>query len=148
MIRISTAAILATAMLSACTTGGPSRADLQEIGRACRAPENIVGTFNMSYQLGANGEQYVIQPGPNVTQAQADRINACIAAGGPQATVAAAPASVPTIVETNGTLPLPTEYALQPGDAELWASLTTAQQQRALLFLDSGSTIRSSLTVD
>ncbi|OYX43854.1 MAG: hypothetical protein B7Z02_07820 [Rhodobacterales bacterium 32-67-9] len=44
-----------------------------------------------------------------------------------------------------GNLPLPTQYPLMPGDADLWPTLTLAEQQRALLYLKDGSTIRSSL---
>ena len=44
-----------------------------------------------------------------------------------------------------GKLPLPTEYPLMPGDAELWASLTRAEQERALQFLKDGGSIRASL---
>jgi hypothetical protein len=51
----------------------------------------------------------------------------------------------PTIA---GKLPYPGEYVLQPGDAKLWPTLTLAQQQRAIEFLKSGSTIRSSLDGD
>jgi hypothetical protein len=47
-----------------------------------------------------------------------------------------------------GQMPLPSGYPLLPGDAELWPSLTPAQQQRALQFLQDGSTIRSSLQAD
>lgn len=47
-----------------------------------------------------------------------------------------------------GKLPLPTQYPLLPGDAALWPTLTLAQQQRALEFLATGSTIVSSLKVD
>ncbi|PPB82146.1 hypothetical protein LV82_00068 [Albidovulum inexpectatum] len=47
-----------------------------------------------------------------------------------------------------GKLPLPTQYPLLPGDAELWATLTREQQERALQFLRDGSTIRASLEVD
>lgn len=43
---------------------------------------------------------------------------------------------------------LPAGYALMPGDAALWQSLTEAEQRRALAFLSDGSTIRSSLAGD
>ncbi|MCB2133105.1 MAG: hypothetical protein KDD96_12685 [Rhodobacteraceae bacterium] len=35
-----------------------------------------------------------------------------------------------------------------PGDAELWPTLTRAEQERALMFLQDGSTIRASLRTD
>jgi hypothetical protein len=47
-----------------------------------------------------------------------------------------------------GKLPLPTQYPLLAGDAALWPTLTLAEQQRALEFLATGSTIASSLKVD
>lgn len=47
-----------------------------------------------------------------------------------------------------GQLPIPNEYPLQPGDHELWVTLTPEQQARAMLFLQDGSTIRSSLEVN
>ena len=43
---------------------------------------------------------------------------------------------------------LPTQYVLQPGDERLWAGMTAPQRERALLFLQDGSTIASSLKPD
>lgn len=43
---------------------------------------------------------------------------------------------------------LPTAYPLQPGDEQLWSGMTAPQRERALLFLQDGSTIRSSLKPD
>lgn len=63
-------------------------------------------------------------------------------AGQQPASAAPPPAAGP------GKLPLPTQYPLLPGDAELWATLTREQQERALQFLRDGSTIRASLEVD
>lgn len=59
-----------------------------------------------------------------------------------------APKPAPAPRTAPGKLPLPTEYALLPGDAELWPTLTRAQQDRALLFLKDGSTIRAALRTD
>jgi len=47
-----------------------------------------------------------------------------------------------------GTLPFPNSYATLRGDEALWRTLTLAQQRRALQFLQTGSTIRSSLQGD
>lgn len=47
-----------------------------------------------------------------------------------------------------GTLPFPNQYPLMSGDSALWPRLTMAQQRRAMLFLQSGSTIQSSLMGD
>lgn len=147
----------------------------------------------------------VVKPAQGGTQAEADRINACIrskAYGGqsagmmkPVAESSAAPKGVATQSATttphytktrrgaavlsggagyhgavmeggtgySGTVSdapvkkrkarrglnsLPSGYPLLPGDEELWLSLTSAQQQRALEFLQDGSTIRSSLMPD
>lgn len=60
-----------------------------------------------------------------------------------QATKPAAAAKV-----APGKLPLPTDYPLLPGDAELWPTLTRAEQERALLFLKDGSSIRASLRTE
>ncbi|WP_162930018.1 hypothetical protein [Pseudophaeobacter sp. EL27] len=56
--------------------------------------------------------------------------------------------SVPVQRDRNGRYPLPSQYALMPGDAAIWQQLTAAEQERALLFLKDGSTIRSSLQGD
>lgn len=62
------------------------------------------------------------------------------------APVPSAPA--PYVKPAAGKLPLPTSYPLLPGDAELWQTLTRAEQERALLFLQDGSSIRASLRTD
>jgi hypothetical protein len=54
----------------------------------------------------------------------------------------------PVVKAAPGKLALPAGYALLPGDAELWPTLTREQQERALLFLKDGSTIRASLRTD
>ncbi len=54
----------------------------------------------------------------------------------------------PVVKAAPGKLPLPAGYALLPGDKELWPTLTREQQERALLFLKDGSTIRASLRTD
>lgn len=54
----------------------------------------------------------------------------------------------PVVKAAPGKLPLPAGYALLPGDAELWPTLSREQQERALLFLQDGSTIRASLRTD
>lgn len=51
-------------------------------------------------------------------------------------------------VTRRGTLPVPRQYPLMRDDAALWGNLSMAQQRRAMLFLKSGSTIRSSLLGD
>lgn len=56
--------------------------------------------------------------------------------------------AAPVVKASPGKLPLPAGYAIQPGDAELWPTLSREQQERALLFLKDGSTIRASLRTD
>lgn len=58
------------------------------------------------------------------------------------------PAKVAKPRAVAGKLPLPVEYNLLPGDKELWPTLTLTQQKRAIEFLKTGSTIRSSLQGD
>ncbi len=47
-----------------------------------------------------------------------------------------------------GRLPLPNQFPLMNGDAALWPRMTMDQQRRALQFLQTGSTIQSSLQGD
>lgn len=80
-------------------------------------------------------------------------INRCVRAvtGTPQRirNVQAGAGSAPSATHAvRGALPLPSQYPLMRGDAALWGNLTMAQQRRAMQFLQSGSTIRSSLFGD
>lgn len=67
-------------------------------------------------------------------------------------TTRVAPTKTRTVVRSNkpkdGKLALPTQYPLMKDDAALWPTLTLEQQKRAILFLQSGSSIRSSLEGD
>ncbi|MGB3316580.1 MAG: hypothetical protein WBB85_19445, partial [Albidovulum sp.] len=62
----------------------------------------------------------------------------------------AAPSATPVKVPKTpkGKLPLPVQYPLLPGDTELWPTLSREQQDRAMLFLQDGSTIRASLRTE
>ncbi len=150
------------AALSACaTSSGPDYA-LQ-----CMFEVDAPG----EYEYAAGVLEPTVFPSRGGTQAGADAINACIVRKANDARIAATTrtgqqvqttASGDRVVRTvtygtppqsqrrtsGGSLPLPTQYPLQPGDEALWPTLTIAQQQRALLFLESGSTIRSSLAED
>ncbi len=129
-------ALTAAAMLSACAGGQYlTKAEM----RACLAEAGITGGYRETFELRGNRQIVRVHPGPTVTDAQAATANACIerATAAPDGTL-----------DRAGGLPLPTQYALMPGDAELWPQLTLAQQQRAMRFLDDGSTIRSSLRGD
>ena len=131
------AALAAAVTLSACAGGQYlTKAEM----RACLAEAGITGGYRETFELRGNRQIVRVHPGPTVTATQAATANACIE----RAT--AAPDGVAE--RSGGGLPLPTQYALMPGDAELWPQLTLAQQQRAMRFLDDGSTIRSSLRGD
>ncbi len=69
-----------------------------------------------------------------------------------RATTRVAPTTTRTVARRgksrNGKLALPTQYPLMQGDAALWSTLTLEQQKRAILFLQSGSSIQSSLLGD
>lgn len=95
--------------------------------------------------------------GPTVTAEQAAIANQCLQRALPGAVtesearaLSGAEAGAATAIPSGstGALPLPSQYPLMPGDAALWPSLSTAQQERALAYLQSGSTIRSSLLPD
>ncbi|MBT0958105.1 hypothetical protein IV417_11970 [Alphaproteobacteria bacterium KMM 3653] len=48
-----------------------------------------------------------------------------------------------------GKIPFPSGYVAElPGDRALWETMSVEQQQRALAFLSTGSTIQSSLYGD
>jgi len=82
-------------------------------------------------------------------------INRCVTAAGgttrPQAstvrttTVRTASTTTPSVP---GTMPFPTGFPVLEGDVALWATLTQEQRRRATLFLQTGSTIQSSLQGD
>ncbi|WP_141246431.1 hypothetical protein [Actibacterium ureilyticum] len=101
----------------------------------CTAEAGITGTYSTVYTMDGGT---AIVPGPDVTEDQARIANACLRRLG----------SARTPVRPRGTASIPSEYPLQPGDAQLWQSLTPEQQRRALDFLRDGSTIRSSLQPD
>ena len=78
-------------------------------------------------------------------------INRCVAAASGRAvtrTRKTRTANIAPVMVERGTLPLPRQYPLMSGDTALWPSLSMAQQRRAMLFLQSGSTIQSSLLGD
>lgn len=76
-------------------------------------------------------------------------INRCVStATGQKTTVGRIQAGAAGAQALQGTLPVPRQYPLMRGDAALWDQLTMSQQRRAMLFLQSGSTIRSSLMGD
>ncbi|MCV2870121.1 hypothetical protein OEW28_15940 [Defluviimonas sp. WL0002] len=110
--------------INACLVGAGAPALQREVTVSVPTPERE-GASVLSEGAGYYGSSLV-----EVTIAPAD----------------AAPASY--VKPAAGKLPLPESYPLLPGDAELWATLTREQQERALLFLQDGSTIRASLRSD
>jgi len=134
--------------LSACGTSGPP-----EFVLACQFEVNPPG----SYDYPAGVPVPTVKPGPGGTQDGADALNVCIRRKAAEAGVTTVSKPAPG-AEANpkrvaqmtapGILPLPTQYPLEPGDAALWPTLTLEQQQRAILFLQDGSTIKSSLKGD
>ena len=121
----------------------------------CKNALNVPGPYvTLTIQYGSSAREVQITPEKGIGRENAKRINVCardrLLASSPQ------PASTPELQETvvaragvaRGKVPLPSEYPLMPGDEQLWAQMTEAQQQRALQFLSGGSTIRSSLSGD
>ncbi|MEO0341825.1 MAG: hypothetical protein AAF198_00165 [Pseudomonadota bacterium] len=50
--------------------------------------------------------------------------------------------------DVRSSLPIPTGFPISRAEQEIWPKLTLAQQERALVFLLSGSTIHASLKSD
>lgn len=153
MNRISgllAALLLAPLMLAACTDGQPDAFDqtLQTCLRSTGAP----GAYTANRrETGENGLP-VIRAGAGATIRGEVLMNGCVEArmtstAGASGSVAvvSAPVVKPAKGPNKGGLALPSGFALMAGDAELWNSLSRAQQERALQFLKNGSTIRASL---
>ena len=112
----------------------------------CLGQTRVTGNYSIDEtRVRQNGYPRVVV-GSGGTAGQAVALEECI-----QTRMIAAKAppnkskTPPTVA---GKLPYPDEYVLQPGDAELWPTLTLEQQTRAIEFLKAGSTIRSSLDGD
>lgn len=99
-----------------------------------------------SSAFGEGNSKVRLNAGGSVTEEFAASINVCADRKLATSESTVTPERVARAV--SGKLPLPTEYPLLPGDAELWPSLTLEEQQRAIEFLKSGSSIRSSLLPD
>jgi len=125
-----------SSLLTACSERPPEpvRADLAQ---QCIAALDIDGSF----QYSTGDAVPVVKPAPGGSQIDANAINVCISEK-------AAAAGIAAQNTPEGSLPLPTQYPLLDGDVELWSTLTRAQQERALVFLKNGGTIRSSLQGD
>lgn len=133
--------------ISGCRTAYEPPSDFQMAYRTCIADTadlGVTGNYVVSQTEREPNGHPTVKAGPGGNRRGEVIMNGCIAQrvrtdGAQPATASKAPAPA------RGKLPLPTEYALQPGDAELWPTLTRAQQDRALQFLKAGSTIRSSM---
>lgn len=134
------------ALTSACTESNftpkvPPKFDLAFSN--CQRITGAQGKY-VAGPVGTNGVP-VVKAGPGGNLRGEVLMNECIADNlgtGLAKEAVAAPKPAP------GKLPLPTDYPLLPGDAELWATLTLEQQERALLFLEDGGTIRGSLSFE
>ena len=139
--------------LAACTDTPPVQDPFKRAFDDCLRLTEAPGTYLASVDETRPSGSPVIKPGAGGTTRGAVLMEACVEsqllANGPIGTVVRAPTATPQPDGRNvGGLPLPTQYPLLPGDAELWPTLTRAQQQRAMQFLANGSTIRSSLKAD
>lgn len=151
--RLAAGAAFAVLLLAGCAeTRAPDPFDRAVTG--CIAETGAPGRYTYDRSaIGPNGLP-VIRAAEGGTIRGEAFVTACVEArmspgSGRIVTAAPTPAVVkPAPGKNLGGLPLPTQYALMPGDAELWNTLTREQQERALRFLASGSTIRSSLRGD
>ena len=133
---------LGALFLSACTPPPPPPDYLA----LCLGQTRVSGNYTIDAARVRQNGYPAVKVGNDGTAGQAVAVEECIQSRMIAANVAPSkPKAPPTAA---GKLPYPDEYTLQPGDAELWPTLTLAQQQRAIEFLKSGSTIRSSLDGD
>lgn len=129
-------------ILAACTTTPPGPDYLA----LCLGQTRVSGNYSIDETRVRQNGYPAVRVGNDGTAGQAVALEECI-----QTRMVAdnAPPNKPKAPPTvAGKQPYPDEYTLQPGDADLWPTLTLAQQQRAIEFLKSGSTIRSSLDGD
>lgn len=132
-----------TLMVAGCVEQNATLRPVPEFDRAlqnCKRQTGVSGQYVVG-PTAANGVPVVLA-GTGGTLRGEVLLNTCIAQN-LGTSVAALPAAPQKVAA--GKLPLPTQYPLLPGDAELWASLTLEQQERALKFLADGGTIRGSL---
>ena len=147
MKTITSAVLLVSGLgLAACSElGGVTTDQKRQAIFDCKREMGIGGQsqVSVSYASGS-GTEVRILPHDQVTTAKAAAINSCAAK------------KVATLQQRQGRglrslagrLSLPTEYPLLEGDEYLWETMTLEQQERAMLFLASGSSIRSSLEPD
>ncbi len=129
-------------ILTACTTAPPKPNYLN----LCLGQTRVTGNYSIDETRARQNGYPRVVVGNGGTRGQAVALEECIQTRMIAAKVPPKKAKAPATVA--GKLPYPDDYVLQPGDAELWPTLTLAQQTRAIEFLKAGSTIRSSLDGD
>jgi hypothetical protein len=132
--------------MAGCVEQNTTLRPVPEFDRAlqnCKRQTSVPGQYVVGPK-GTNGVPVVLA-GQGGTLRGEVLLNTCISQN-LGTSVAALPAAPQKVAA--GKLPLPTQYPLLPGDAELWASLTREQQDRALVFLADGSTIRGSMRTE
>lgn len=142
MLNPTASLTLGALILSACTPP-PPKPDYLVL---CLGQTRVTGNYTIDEVRVRQNGYPVVKVGNGGTAGQAVALEECIQSRMAADKVAPNKPKVPPTAA--GKLPYPDEYTLQPGDAELWPTLTLAQQQRAIEFLKSGSTIRSSLDGD
>lgn len=145
--------VLVPLALAACTDTAPPKDPFKRAFDDCLRLTEAPGTYLASVDETRPSGSPVIKPGAGGSTRGAVLMEACVEsqvlAKGPTGTVVRAPTATQQPDGRNvGGLPLPTQYPLSASDVELWPTLTRPQQQRAMQFLENGSTIRSSLKAD
>jgi len=128
--------------LAACT-GTPQESAFDKALTSCMFATNAPGNYSVDAKVVGRNGLPLIRAAEGGTPRGEILLNACVEQQVREAGVTVAAPKAPPAKP--GKLALPTQYVLLPGDAELWATLTREQQERALGFLKDGSTIRSSL---
>jgi hypothetical protein len=126
-------------ILTACGVGTAKVAESDL--NACLIETRAPGQYTLSKTEFAGSGAPAVFPAAGGTQAGAGLVQNCLARKANDGVTASE-------IANTGGLPLPIQYPLQAGDAELWPTLTRAQQERAMAFLADGSTIQASLKGD
>lgn len=139
---------LAALALAGCDGGSGGRLTPTDLTvESCIKDSGAPGTYGVSLDQLDKGGRPIVHAREGGTLRGEVLISECLAQRLPAGATTKAKGPVKPVAVA-GKLPLPTQYALMPGDADLWNTLTLAQQQRALLFLQDGSTIAASLRTD
>ena len=138
--------LISGSVLAAC--GGP--APTVDYLPLCLSETGAKGAYVRSPQRVAENGLPLIVPAEGGDARGALLMNACIERR--HTNMGTMPKAPPkpsaSIMMANGKLSVPENYILSEEDKALWPTLTLEQQKRALLFLQSGSTVQSSLQED